>query len=327
MTTRRQSPSVSLSRRSFVAAASSAGVGLAACDFGPPMRIALHPWPGYEFMRLASRSGLVPRGSATIVDTETVQQSLDMLANGSADGAGLTLDQILGARASGLDLCIALVFDVSAGADAVLAIPTIDAIGALRGRRVGVETSTLGTVMVAKVLQAAGLNRADVAIVDMDEDHIAAWDKGNLDAIITYEPSLTKLRSRGLKTIFDSRSLPKLIVDVLAVRRGLSGRRAEGLRALISGHFTMIEAWQKAPTDTAYQLASMTDTTVEAIFDTFRGMDFPDAVYNRRYLSSPALEMTLAAKDLIEILLKAGALAKLPPIEGLFVADFLPRGR
>ena len=71
----------------------------------------------------------------------------------------------------------------------------------------------------------------------------------------------------------------------------------------------------------------MTDTTVEAIFDTFRGMDFPDAVYNRRYLASPALEMTLAAKDLIEILLKAGALAKLPPIEGLFVADFLPRGR
>jgi NitT/TauT family transport system substrate-binding protein len=327
MKMRQRRSTVDLSRRSFVVGAAATGVGIAACDFGPPIRIALHPWPGYEFMRLAWRLGIVPRETAVIVDTATVQQSLAMLADGSVDGAGLTLDQVLGAGELGQDLCTALVFDISTGADAALAVPTITTVRSLRGHRIGVESSMLGTVMVTKLLEAEGLSRADVIIVDMDEDHIAAWDKGDLEAIITYEPNLTRLRSRGLRTIFDSRSLPKLIVDVLAVRRGLSGRRADGLRNLISGHFAKIDAWQTAPTDTAYQLASMAGTNVDEVFGTFRGMDFPDAVYNRRYLAPPALEMTAAARELANILRDAGALTRPPTMDGLFVADFLPRGR
>jgi NitT/TauT family transport system substrate-binding protein len=327
MTKRRQSPSVGLSRRSFVAAVTTALVGLGACNHGPPVRIALHPWPGYEFMRLAWRSGTVSRRSATIVDTSTVQDSLALLAEGRVDGAGLTLDQLLGARASGHDLSAALVFDVSAGADAVLAVPAVLTLGDLRGRRLGVESSTLGAVMVAKLLEAGGLHRGDVTVVDIDEDHVAAWDKGDLDSIITYEPSLARLRSRGLRTLFDSRGLPKLIVDILAIRRSLSERQADGLRELISGHFAIIEKWRISPTDIAYQLASMSAIDVEEVIGTLGGMDFPDAVYNRRYLTPPAIEMTAAANELLRILGNAQTITRRPPMDGLFVTDFLPRTR
>lgn len=327
MTERARSPAARFGRRAFVAGAVSAGVGLAACGSGPPLRVALHRWPGYEFMRLAGRSGTVPRGSAVVVDTVTVQQSLAMLADGSADGAGLTLDQVLGARESGLDLGVVLVFDISSGADAVLARPGIGTLGDLRGRAIGVEKSTLGDVMIAKVLEAGGLRRTDLTVVDMDEDHVAAWERGGLDAIITYEPSLARLRAAGLRPIFDSRSLPRLIVDVLAVRRGLSGRRADGLRALVAGHLDLVDEWRQSPADLAYRLATMLASTADEIRESYRGIDLPDAVYNRRYLAPPAAEMTAAARELAGILRGSGALARPPVTDGLFLADYLPRAR
>jgi len=316
---------VRFGRRAFVAGAVSAGVGLAGCESGPPPRVALHRWPGYEFMRLAGRA--VPSGSAVVVDTATVQQSLAMLADGSADGAGLTLDQVLGARETGLDLGVALVFDISSGADAVLARPGIGTLAGLRGRAIGVEKSTLGAVMIAKALEAGGLRRTDLTVVDMDEDHVAAWERGGLDAIITYEPSLARLRASGLRSIFDSRSLPRLIVDVLAVRRGLSGRRADGLRELVAGHFEFVDEWRQSPADLAYRLATMLSTSAEEIAESYRGIDLPDAVYNRRYLTPPAAEMTAAAHELAGILRETGAIARPLSTEGLFLANFLPRAR
>ncbi len=327
MTERARSPAARFGRRAFVAGAVSAGAGLAACGSEPPLRVALHRWPGYEFMRLAGRSGAVPRGSAVVVDTVTVQQSLAMLADGSADGAGLTLDQVLGARESGLDLGVVLVFDISSGADAVLARPGIGALGDLRGRAIGVEKSTLGDVMIAKVLEAGGLRRTDLTVVDMDEDHVAAWERGGLDAIITYEPSLARLRAAGLRPIFDSRSLPRLIVDVLAVRRGLSGRRADGLRALVAGHLDLVDEWRQSPADLAYRLATMLASTADEIRESYLGIDLPDAVYNRRYLAPPASEMTAAARELVGILRETGAMNRPLSTEGLFLADYLPRTR
>jgi NitT/TauT family transport system substrate-binding protein len=51
--------------------------------------------------------------------------SLQALAAGTVDGAGLTLDEAIGARAAGLDMKIVLVFDISTGADVLLARPEI----------------------------------------------------------------------------------------------------------------------------------------------------------------------------------------------------------
>jgi NitT/TauT family transport system substrate-binding protein len=305
-------------RAALVGAAASAAAGLAACEKGPPLRIALHGWPGYEFMRLASRSGTVSASTAVVVDTTTVQESLELLARGSVDGAGLTVDQVLGARREGLDLVVALVFDVSAGADAVLALPGISGIRALRGKTIGVERSTLGEVMLTKVLEAAALERADVKVVGMDEDHVAAWDRGGLDAIITYESALGRLRARGLQQIYDSRSLPRLIVDVLGVRRGLQGQKAAALRTIVAAHLAILDEWRRSPADLSYRLATMLSSSSEEVVGSYIGLDLPDAVYNRRYLTPPAAEMLAAARELAKILGMAA------PDAGIFVPDFLP---
>jgi NitT/TauT family transport system substrate-binding protein len=309
-----------IGRRAVITGAAAFSAGIAACDGASPLSIALHPWPGYEFMRLASRSGLID-ATAKIVDTVTVQQSLEMLTNGTVDGAGLTLDQVLGLRRSGHDIVVALVFDVSAGADVLLAVPQINSLGVLRGKTIGVERSTLGEIMLAKVLESAELDRSDIEVTYIDEDHVAAWDRGGLDAIITYDPARSQLRSRGLRQIFDSRRLPRLIVDVLGVRRSSADRKSSALRKLNAVHFALLDEWKRSPVDLAYRLATMLSFSPEVVIDSYAGLDLPDAVYNRRYLTPPALEMTAAAQEI------AAILAFPVPANDIFVAEFLPGAR
>lgn len=309
-----------MGRRELLAGAAALSAGVAACDAQAPLHIALHPWPGYEFMRLASRSDLID-APVKIVDTATVQQSLEMLTYGSVDGAGLTLDQVLGLRRNGQDIAVALVFDVSAGADALLAVPEIYSLGALRGKSIGVERSTLGEIMLAKVLESAELDRSDIDVVYIDDDHVAAWDRGGLDSIITYDPARSQLRSRGLRQIFDSRRLPRLIVDVLGVRRSSANRKASALRKLNAAHFALLDEWKRSPVDLAYRLATMLSSSPEEVIDSYAGLDLPDAVYNRRYLTPPASEMTSAAQVI------AAILAFPVPANDVFVADFLPGAR
>ncbi|MEA5501772.1 ABC transporter substrate-binding protein [Halotia wernerae UHCC 0503] len=320
MNVRARSKPPHIGRRAVITGAAALSAGVAACDGAPPLNIALHPWPGYEFMRLASRSNLVD-APVKIVDTTTVQQSLEMIMNGSVDGAGLTLDQVLGLRRSGQDIAVALVFDVSAGADALLAVPEIYSLGALRGKWIGVERSTLGEIMLAKVLESAGLDRSGIEVAYIDDDHVAAWDRGGLDAIITYDPARSQLRSRGLRQIFDSRRLPRLIFDVLGVRRSSANRKATALRKLNAAHFALLDEWKRSPVDLAYRLATMLSSSPEEVIDSYAGLDLPDAVYNRRYLTPPALEMTAAAQEV------AAILAFPVPANDIFVAEFLPGAR
>lgn len=317
MNGRARPASLRIGRRAVLAGAAALSAGVAACEAESPLRIALHPWPGYEFMRLAARSGLLD-ARTEIVDTATVQQSLDMLANGAVDGAGLTLDQVLGIRGGGHDIAVALVFDVSAGADALLAVPGISSIETLRGRSIGVERSTLGEIMLAKFLESAAFERSDVAVVYIDDDHVAAWDRGGLDAIITYDPARSQLLSRGMRQVFDSRRLPRLIVDVLGVRRSAAGRKASALRQINAAHFALLEEWKRSPVDLAYRLATMLSASPEEVIASYSGLDLPDAIYNRRYLSPPAAEMSAAAHEIARIL-------KFPtPGNDIFVTDFLP---
>ena len=74
----------------------------------------------------------------TVLATNSAPQSLDLLASGKIDGAGLTLDEVLRALERGIDLSIILVCDISAGADVLLARPGINTLSALKGRRIGI---------------------------------------------------------------------------------------------------------------------------------------------------------------------------------------------
>jgi NitT/TauT family transport system substrate-binding protein len=153
-------------------------------------------------MFLARHEGWMPNKEIVFLETTSATDSLNALAEGKVDGAALTLDEVLRARNKGIPLTVILVFDVSAGADVVLARPHIKSIRDLAGKRIGVEQSAIGALMLQKVTEASGQGTLKADIISTTPDmHLADWNKGKLDAIITYEPVATQIQANGFEFI------------------------------------------------------------------------------------------------------------------------------
>ena len=112
----------------------------------------------------------------------------------------LTLDEILQLRDQGLTLQIVLVFDVSKGADVLLVHARHRAApgrphGAAHRRR-GQCPGFPDAVHGAGEGRPAGRRTSQVQRIAY-EDHEAAWARGGIDALVTYEPVATRLKKTG----------------------------------------------------------------------------------------------------------------------------------
>ncbi|MCF7986127.1 MAG: ABC transporter substrate-binding protein [Methylovulum sp.] len=320
------------SRRGFLhLAASSLLVAamdkLVGCANGQPLRVAAQAtWPGYALMYLARRQGLFSEKEVALLNTTGLSQSTAMLLNGEADAAAITLDEVLHVIGEGVPLSVLVILDVSAGGDAVLAREWITNLANLKGRTIGVENSNLGAIMLAKLLEAAELKREDVKIVPMRLDHLESLEHNRLDAIITYEPNPTLLEKMGFVRLFDTRSLPNLIVDLLAVRQDREKQHAHALQSLIKGHFQALKLWQINPDDTAYHLGVIMDTPVEDVKKSFYGLNLPDINYNIHYLTAPADELNQSVSEISNIMQREGLIKHPVRNDRLFITDYLPEG-
>jgi len=88
-----------------------------------PITIATHTWPGYEPISLARSMGWLDADVVTLIETESGIDSIRLLEEGKVDGIGLTLDEALRIRESGIPLAVLLICDISAGADMLLVRP------------------------------------------------------------------------------------------------------------------------------------------------------------------------------------------------------------
>lgn len=296
---------------------------LGGCGSDLPLKIAAQAaWPGYAPLYLAQKQGWLSESDVTLIKTPSLGASSAMLANGEADAAAITLDEALHIIDQGVPLSVVAILDISAGGDAVLARPEITTLADLKGKKIGVENSSLGTIMLTKLLEAANMRRSDVEIVTIASDHMQSLEQ--LDAIITYEPNPTLLKSRGYVRLFDSRSLPNMIVDLLAVRADREKNHAGALHNAVNAHFRALALWQQNPIDAAYLLAPILGTPPEDVKKSFYGLNLPDVSYNQHYLAAPAQELNQSAKDISGILLRAGQMKGTPDVSRLFTADYLP---
>lgn len=317
-------------RRNILRALSAAALLplLNACDAqSKKLVIASHVWPGYELMFLARREGWLPAELLNLLETASATDSLAALAEGRADGAALTLDEVLRARADGIQLTIILVFDISAGADVVLARPNIHTPADLAGKRIGVENTALGAFVLYKMLAAAGLAASAVSVIPLSaDDHIEAWRSERLDALITYEPTATRLRSEGASIIYDSRDMPDTIFDVLAVRPEAATRHQATLKALVAGHFRALQHFRSNPQDAAFRLAGRLQLEAREVLSAYRGLQLPDIRTNSNLMAANKGRLLPAARELSQVMSDAGLLPRIDDLANLLRSDFLPEG-
>lgn len=291
----------------------------------PPLTVAAHIWPGYEFMFLAQREGLLDSKLVMLRETASSSESIKALTDGTADAAALTLDEVLRVRAAGVRVSVVLVFDISAGADVVLARPGIRKLADIKGKRIGAEQGALGALMLSKALQAAGLRLDQVHVVPMTIDqHEAAWQRGEVDVLVCYPPISRKLMAEGAVNLFDSSQLPDTIFDVLAVRQEALEEKGDAVRHLIAMHLRNQHRMHHNPQDASFRMASHLNLPSGEVLLAFKGMLLPNLDNNRRLFGGEKPLLQESARILSEVMLRDGLLQKADTLEALLRDDFLP---
>lgn len=250
-----------------------------------PLKVATNQWPGYEPLYLARYLDAF-HSDIEVVQLASTTDVMRALRNGSVEVAAMTLDEALLLGSQGEPLSVLMAMDFSNGADVVMAWPEIKSLADIRGKRVGVESTALGAIMLAAALDQAGLTLADVELVDLSNDqHAEALLQHKVDVIVTFEPVRTLLRKAGAVVLFDSSAVPELIVDVLVARREVLESRDEQLQDLVRGYYEARSYMITHPAEAHAFIARRQQLTSLELQHAFAGLRLPSLNDNIRWLA------------------------------------------
>ena len=302
-----------------------AALFVAACSApGTPLRVGSNVWPGYEFLYLAREKGLYDE-SIRLVELASASDVMDALRAGDIEAGALTLDETITLASEGVDLVVVLVFDISAGADVLMTKPSITRLEDLRGQRIAVETTALGAVMLEGALAKAGLPIEAVQVRHLSlREHLEAYQRGEIDAAITFPPYDSALATAGAVRRFDSRAIPGRIVDVLAVRRDALDGHKQSVQALVQGYFGARKAWQEAPDEALTIINRRLKLPADELPGAFDGLHLPNADEMRTMLAGEPAPLEVSARALGALMHQNKLLAEAPMLPALASDDFLP---
>ncbi|MGD8483911.1 MAG: ABC transporter substrate-binding protein [Thioalkalispiraceae bacterium] len=299
--------------------------GLIGCSKHEPLlRIASNVWPGYELLYLAREKNFFTRDEVKLIEVPSATVCIQSLAAGNVEGAMLTLDEVLTARAEGLELKVVAILDISNGADVVLAHPSIKSIAELKGKRIGVEQSAVGAVMLDALLEKDGLTVNDVETVYLTvNQHHQAYLDGIVDALVTFEPVRTQLIKSGAHQLFDSSEIPGRIIDVLAVLPHVLKNNPASLRKLIDAHFKARSYFLSNTRQASEILAKRLQLNPSEVPSSYEGLLLPDLKSNHEWLDGENSKLQQSAVKLKNIMQRARLLKKNVSVSELVDSRFL----
>ena len=288
-----------------------------------PLRIVSSPWPGYEPFYLARDLGYLDKASVRLNELPTANITLEAFSNGSAEIATITLDETLTLLAQGKKLRVLMVIDVSNGADAVMAKPSIRSLPELKGKRIAMENIPLGVYMLNRLLDAAKLKAEDVTVVPMPEDqHEKAYLQGKIDAAITMEPNKTRLAHAGAHVLFDSSRIPNEIFDLLVAREDVYQARRDELCRLTQQWFRTLDYVQANQQDAFTRMGKRLGMDVPSYRTMMAGVVLPSRQENQRLLGGTSPALIAPARRLADIMQRNHMLSVPVDIAPSIDADF-----
>lgn len=257
----------------------------------PPIRLGINPWPGYEALFLARDKGFF---AATKVPVQLVEYSdlADVrraFMQGHIDGMTCTLIEVLQA----CDLSarcpqVVMVTDFSNGADVILAASTIPSMSALRGKRVAVETHSMGMFLLSRALARFGMQLDDVVLVPRNQLHMAQdLQKGHVDAVVSYPPvSLELQRHEGVHSLFSSADILGEIVDVIALDPQVLHQRRKEVAGILRAWDQALEFVAAQPEEAYRLMADRERITVPEFRHIFQSMQLLSSMQQHSLLAS-----------------------------------------
>lgn len=248
----------------------------------PTLRLGTNLWIGYQPLQIARDANRLS-DRIVLMESRSASTVIEAMRIGSIDAAALTLDETIRIANSGVPVSIALVFDVSNGADVVLArTPQLAAAGP-RGHRVGVETEAVGAYLLQRWLDRLDIPLSAIEVVDAPAAiHHRAFADLDVDFLVTFEPLASNDFADTATRVFDSSEIPGEIVDVLAIRQDRIDTQRENLRHVVDGWFAGVDLLDRRFADSIARMARHQDIGPDEVRLMLARLRFPDRAANER---------------------------------------------
>jgi len=284
----------------------------------PALRIGTNVWIGSEPLYLARELGRIDASAVQLVEYPSASEVLRAFRNQAIDGMVISLDELFGLAADGLEPRIVLVVDVSSGADVVVGRRGMRSMRDLKGRSVAVESGALGAFVLSRALALNGMQASDVEVVHLESnEQPTAFEKGEVDGAVTFDPYRAQFLKAGATTLFDSKRIPGEIVDLLAVRASVVEKRAGAIEALLAGWFEAIDYIKTNPVDAARRMGIRQQISGEQFLEAQRGLAIPSREENLRMLAGTSPELAVTGARLLALMTDAKLLSTEPRIAEL----------
>jgi len=282
------------------------------------LRIGTNVWIGGEPLYLARDLGRLDPAVVQLVEYPSASEVHRAFRNQAIDGMVISLDELFGLAADGFQPRIILVVDVSNGADVVVGRRGMRTMRDLTGKSVAVESSALGAFVLSRALALNGMQAGDVNVVHLESnEQPSAFEKGEVDGAVTFDPYRTQFLQAGGKTLFDSTQIPGEIVDLLAVRASAMKEKPKATRALLTGWFDALDYMKREPKDAARRMGVRQPPSAEQFLAAEKGLSWPSREENLRMLGGQAPALAIAGRRLMTLMLEAKLLGRGLDIEGL----------
>ena len=282
------------------------------------LRIGTNVWIGSEPLYLARELSQLNPKTVQLVEYPSASEVHRAFRNQAIDGMVISLDELFGLAVDGLQPRIILVVDVSHGADAVVGRRGMRTMHDLKGKPVAVEGGALGAFVLSRALALHGMQASDVHVVHLESnEQPSAFEKGQVDGAVTFDPYLTQLLGAGATTLFDSTQIPGEIVDLVAVRATVLEQQPKAVQALLSGWFNAIDYMKREPKDAARRMGIRQQTTGEQFLKALQGLRIPSREENLRMLGGATPELAVTGRRLLALMLEAKLLPAGLEIEGV----------
>lgn len=292
----------------------------------PPLALGMNARLGFDPLVLARDRGLLDEVRVKVVELPSGTEVQRAFNNGLLDAAALTLDEALRLVDGGAQLRIVALLDTSTGGDVIVAQPGIRSPLELRDTNLAVEDSSVGALVLQRMLAQAGLTRADVHIVNLEAHaHLDALREGRVAAAVSYAPISGALKAAGFRPIFSSREMPGEVIGVLVVRRTVLDARPDAVDALLRGWDLGLSALAADPARAALTLSRGTDWRASDYEARLRRLTLVPLADSLRELGDPASAIDARARAVADALRGVGLLERPPPLRELVDLSALRR--
>lgn len=286
-------------------------------------------WLGYGLYEVARRRGSYAGHGlrdVSFVDAREDKLFTNALARGQIGAACVGTNEAVALAARGLPIRIVMLLDWSMAADAVIAVPEIASIAALKGREVAFRAGSVNSILLNAALVDHGLEMHDIVPVTVPTEEAARLvASGRCPAAAVHEPFLSVARRQNprLNVLYTAAAHPGLISDVLIVGEETMRRRPGQVFALISVWDEAVAYYRRETAACREIMARAAGSNVEELATAFDGISYYSLADNRRELGGQFSAKTF---DLVvRAVMAAGALPRRPAASELVDTSFVGR--